>query len=49
MMSRFAGALAATLLCAGTALAADGAANSTAVPQFAFMDGGWQAMGADFL
>src|SRR5712671_6770419 len=49
MMSRFAGALAATLLCTVAALAADGAANGNAVPQFAFMDGSWQAMGADFL
>jgi len=48
-MSRFVGALAATLFCAGAALAADGAANSTAVPQFAFMDGGWQAAGVVFL
>jgi hypothetical protein len=48
MMSRFLGALTATLLCTGAALAADGA-TSNAVPQFAFMDGGWQAAGADFL
>ena len=36
---------AATLACAGTALAAD----NTQIPPFAFMDGGWQAAGADFL
>src|SRR6266700_1477741 len=47
-MSRFVGTLTATLFCAGGALAADGAANGSAVPPFAFMDGGWQAMGADF-
>ncbi|HYK78999.1 MAG TPA: hypothetical protein VEU95_05190 [Micropepsaceae bacterium] len=48
-MSRFVGVLTATLLCASAALAADGAANSGAVPQFAFMDGGWQAAGVVFL
>jgi hypothetical protein len=42
----FAGAVGgAVLACAGATLAADNAA----VPPFAFMDGGWQAMGADFL
>jgi hypothetical protein len=44
-MARFSSALAAALLCAGTALAAD----NSVVPPFAFMDGGWQAAGADFL
>src|SRR3954470_11010413 len=38
-------ATAAVLTCAGATLAADNAQ----VPPFAFMDGGWQAMGADFL
>jgi hypothetical protein len=37
----------AALTSAGFAAAADG--GSRAVPQFAFMNGGWQAMGADFL
>src|SRR5579871_6834223 len=41
----FAGAIgAAALICAAGALAADNAQ----APPFAFMDGGWQAMGADF-
>ena len=43
-MAKLVGALTSAILCAGTALAAD----SSAVPPFAFMDGGWQAMGADF-
>ena len=37
---------AAGVACAGGVLAADSAAE---VPPFAFMDGGWQAAGADFL
>jgi len=42
----FAGTIgAAMLMCAGATLAADDAK----VPPFAFMDGGWQALGADFL
>ena len=44
-MSRLVHAAAATVLCASAALAADG----STVPPFAFADGGWQAMGADFL
>src|SRR5258706_229639 len=48
-MASFVYSLAATPLCAGAALAADRAANSDAVPQFAFMDRGWQAAGVVFL
>jgi hypothetical protein len=40
------GVLAVALLCAGAGMAAD---QGSTVPPFAFMDGGWQAMGADFL
>ena len=42
-MIRTLAALAAGLLLGSTAIAADG------VPQFSFVDGGWQAAGADFL
>jgi hypothetical protein len=44
-MSKFISAVAVATLCASAALAADG----NGVPQFAFMNGGWQAAGADFL
>src|SRR3954463_12170669 len=44
IMARVVGALAAMLL-SGAAYAAE----NSAVPQFAFANGGWQAQGADFL
>ena len=40
-------AVIASLAFAASAVAADNTAGN--VPQFAFMNGGWQAMGADFL
>jgi len=48
-VSKLIGAVAVWALCASAALAADTAGSSNAVPQFAFVDGGWQAAGADFL
>src|SRR6185503_2386170 len=49
VVSKLIGAVAVWALCASAALAADTAASGNAVPQFAFMNGGWQAAGADFL